>query len=183
MITTNLLAKKLGRKSFEFREIDSEYAIANRIHKKPEWKKVVYPDGFDAATQKGIKPYYDSVNDVVSFQIVSMTQQEQDEYVEKQFENELTSEVDSTLTEAQNIVKTIFKDLARYRKQGNIGQYPFGQTQYLNTIDILYDALKPMYDGLPVLTQKRINDIVEPPVQPYKLIYLEVKSRIDTYLQ
>lgn len=94
MIATNLLAKKLSRNSFEFREIDSEYAIANRIHKKPQWKKVFYPDGFDEATQKGIKPYYDAVNDVVMFKVKNMTQAEIDAKVEIDDENQARQKID-----------------------------------------------------------------------------------------
>lgn len=94
MITTNLLARKIKRKSFEFREIDSKFAIASRIHKKPEWKAVVYPDGFDDKTQKGIKPYYDSENDVVTFQVVNMSQAEIDDKIETDDENQARIKID-----------------------------------------------------------------------------------------
>lgn len=153
------------------------------VHEEAGFFPVVDPVT-DPVTQYAVpsEMFFDADNKVFTWPLHTYTAEELLANAEAEFQDNLDDNIEQNTMSAKDFAKGIFRELEEYRAKGSIGQFAFTDDDHLLVIDLLYDVLTPMADGLPKLTKKRMDAITAPTVQPYKLIYNQVKLKIDNFI-
>lgn len=156
---------------------DGYHTLNVSIHIGEGFADIITPS-YDVSIERLGAIFYDAPNEVFTFPIIDLTQQEQDDYQQQIDDNDSSSQ--TNLNHKNKGVEAFDRIYAVIQRKFDRGDLTSSQAKGL--MENLYDSLEPLYKGQWRLAKLRMNNETPPNNATLLNIFNTIKSIIDNYV-